>query len=238
MVNKILDNYSVISAEYYNRELHPTCYNFGLGNHFVLQQALPLLQSSRLICEVGAGRSSLLEYLPSNSLRQTLLTDSSAEMLEHSRLAYPDNFFLVCDAAKLPLLDNSVDLVVSLLGDPYNTADFWREVARVIRSDGSVLFTTPSWEWAAQFRALSSNELRDHALFYLENGSKVYVPSFVYSANDQIELARSQGFQLREVFEVPSEWIVAKASQVSSKVSKQLDAKLPIVVGYLFDKTG
>jgi len=135
------------------------------------------------------------------------------------------------DAARLPFDSESVDLLISSLGDPYNDLNFWKEVGRVLKPDGHAIFTTPSHEWSVNFRSkLNSEKLS--AEFELKNGETVSVPSFIYSREQQADLLKQAGLQILEYKGVP----LAELS--SEKISPKLligNGKY-IVEGYLVKK--
>ena len=229
--------YAKIAHEYYDAELHPTCSNFSVADSLLLEAFWEHIVQARSICEVGAGRSGLLEFA-GKALGSILVTDKSGEMLEHSRNAFGENnYYVVSDAIHLPVLSASVDLVVSLLGDPYNVPDFWREASRIIRPGGRLLFTTPSWEWANAFREGNERESGDSALFILANGDEVYVPSHILSKSRQIELAESFDFFLIMNHDVSHEQISLVSENLSRKIEGYLDRNVPVVTGYIFERT-
>jgi SAM-dependent methyltransferase len=125
-----------------------------------------------------------------------MLIDNSPAML-----AYSTKWILmgvkseVADATSIPAPDGSVDILISSLGDPYNTATFWLEVARVLRTGGTALFTTPSPEWANSFRL--ENEI-DSAEFVRRDGAVLMLPSFVPSEAAQLQMFSHAGLTLRE----------------------------------------
>jgi hypothetical protein len=99
------------------------------------------------------------------------------------------------------LPSNSVGLLVSSLGDPYNVRQFWIEVNRVLQPGGAALFTTPSYEWARAFRGADEDAL-SVAEFELASGDRVYLPSFILSEGEQVRLMEVSGLCVREVTQV------------------------------------
>jgi len=96
------------------------------------------------VLEVGAGDSSVaaILYARGYSLHGLEITDASAAML-----AYPERWadyggrLTVADARSLHRGDASVALLVASLGDAYNLPEAWKEISRVMKPGGEVLFT-------------------------------------------------------------------------------------------------
>jgi SAM-dependent methyltransferase len=124
-------------------------------------------------------------------------------MLAYSRRwADKRTLLIIADAAMLPIASGSLDLLVSSLGDPYNDLRFWGEVYRTLRPGGTVFFTTPSYDWAAAFRAGGRSKATEHAEFELSSGKSVYVPSNIYPSKEQIELIGKTGLIMKEYAEI------------------------------------
>jgi len=189
--------YSFVAGEYYNPALHPTCANFdNLSRRFLEPEIGNAITGALSVLEVGAGRSIVAPTLEKTGVALNLvLLDSSKEMLASSfRWAHLAKL-MVADSRSTGLPSESVDLVVSSLGDPYNTADFWQEVSRLLKSGGCCLFTTPAPEWALHFR--TSNHLNE-AEFVLADSTVVNVPSFVPSPEEQERLFANAGLCVEE----------------------------------------
>jgi len=175
--------YTDLASEYYDPRRHPTCANFREASQLVLMPWLCDLTNYRVdVLETGAGASIVCEWLADTqrTIGRLVVTDVSQEMLRYSRRSAICPDLIVCDAQRLPLISSGFDLVVASLADPYNSVPFWSEVARVLRPGGHVLFTTPSFEWALQFRSGSHK-----AEFILSNGRAVTVPSYIQSNDAQ-----------------------------------------------------
>lgn len=195
-----LESYSEIAGEYYDAILHPTCASLReLSEAFLVPRIAALPATLRCLVEVGAGRSILAPVWvgcgrPSNVL--TLL-DSAPGMLAYSAEWQVRGASLsLAEASALPFEDGSVDVVVASLGDPYNCRAFWRETARVLRTGGSVLFTTPALEWSSRFR---NPELRDTAEFLRKDGTVLLMPSNILSEENQATMFEEAGLRLEEI---------------------------------------
>jgi SAM-dependent methyltransferase len=187
--------YSALAAEYYDSRLHPTCRAFRDASHLVLDQWRPWLEGA-LLCEIGAGSSLLAEKLTCSS-HSLALIDLSREMLNYSAPWGRNRWPIVADAGFLPVCSGCLDGVALILGDPYNTPALWSEVRRVLVSGGTVIFTTPAWAWAWDFRRGSLS-----AEFQLRDGMTVRVPSFIYPASVQCKMIECASFEVLEVREV------------------------------------
>jgi SAM-dependent methyltransferase len=182
--------------------------------------------------EVGCGLSLLADILKQrgSSLDHVLLTDSSPSMLRYSARWHELGAVSVLSSADaLPVQDSSVDVVVSSLGDPYNTKEFWSEVRRCLKSGGRAFFTTPSYEWASSYRH------REHypdseSEFLLRSGVEVTLPSLIVPEAEQIDLIEASGLK-----------VVSRArfalSELTGRVSPKLripgSVDVPIVVAYV-----
>jgi ubiquinone/menaquinone biosynthesis C-methylase UbiE len=188
--------YDVIAQEYYDAQLHPTCSNFNQLSRVYLNRHLDVFLRRRPVLEIGAGHSAVAELLQAAGapLRGVLITDSSSGMLSHSsKWAAQGAEFSVTNAEHMDATSESFDVLVSSLGDPYNTIQFWAEAARVLRRNGIAIFTTPSFQWAVRYRAVHGHGLLDKAEFRLQDGSQVLVPSKILPLRGQIEMIESAG---------------------------------------------
>ncbi|SRR5579883_826715 len=232
----VAEAYQTIASEYYDPDRHPTCANFRDASVRGLRPWLRrYCTSDARIVEVGAGKSILLEYLKESGLRlsQLLVTDSSCSMLNYSQdLATDQDQLIVASADHLPALDNSVTAIVASLGDPYNDINFWREAHRILCPNGRVLFTTPSHEWATNFRKDGDPNAAE---FKLANGQRIYAPSLILEVDQQIDLMRSAGFQTLAIQEI---WLDdIDKGRISPKLTLSELKFAPIVRAYLACKT-
>ncbi|MFL5266595.1 MAG: class I SAM-dependent methyltransferase [Stellaceae bacterium] len=194
-LSSISSSYDDIASEYYDHRRHPTCRNFTEASQGFVGRLLPH-QLSGICVDIGAGRSILCKLLSSRDLKlhNCILLDSSRPMLAYSaEYVSRGARLIVADATAIPLRHGSCTLIVASLGDPYNTIAFWGEVARCLAPAGTCIFTTPSYEWTKDFRQLSPKERDRFAYFELRDGRSLYLPSWVYSVEDQIKLIESTG---------------------------------------------
>src|SRR5215213_3310277 len=186
-------SYEEIASEYYDPVQHPTCANFRDGSAYIISNWLEEIKTEQLeICEVGAGDSLAAELLNASgkTYKKLYITDKSPSMLAFSEKWANENTVLrVEDAARLSFGAESIDLLISSLGDPYNHPDFWNSVSRILKPNGHAIFTTPAYEWSVNFRSKLDNETAS-AEFELKNGKTVAVLSYIYSKEKQSELLK------------------------------------------------
>jgi len=232
-----LGTYEDIAQEYYDPIRHPTCANFYEASVYLISKWLKQLHvNNGWLCEVGPGKSLLAEklYRQNMALDQLILVDSSPSMLAYSNQWTSRGAKLIrCDALKLPFVSGSLELLVSSLGDPYNEyneCSFWDEVYRVLRPGGISLFTTPSFDWASEYR---DEGYMMQAEFKLVDGRKVLVPSLIYHNDKQLKIFRDSGLLVKEVT------LVSRSTLMSEHISPKLligENDKCIVTGYVLIK--
>ncbi|THD70964.1 MAG: methyltransferase domain-containing protein [Bradyrhizobium sp.] len=193
-----LASYEDVAVEYYDGDRHPTCRDLReLSQRFLVAHIRAGFSNNGSLIEVGPGRSILApEAAAAGVLSRVVLIDSSPSMLSYSTPWITGGAHAVAasaDATDLP--SGTVSLIVSSLGDPYNCSEFWQEVARLITPDGSCLFTTPSFEWSASFRPRDNREVAE---FLRADGARLFMPSRVYQAEEQIAMIEAAGLMVEE----------------------------------------
>ncbi len=189
--------YTDLASEYYDAARHPTCANFREASCVLLATWLPgFARPGSKVLEVGAGASIVADWLAKGgrTVARFVATDLSPDMLAYSHGSIDAIDYVICDAQQLSFISESFDIVVSSLGDPYNTPSFWREAARVLRVGGHVLFTSPSFEWALKFRGGA-----DTAEFVTSDGGEILVPSYVKPDDEQSRMIEANGFILVDI---------------------------------------
>jgi SAM-dependent methyltransferase len=189
--------YADLASEYYDPIRHPTCANFREGSRALIASWLKeFAKDEHDVLETGAGASLVAEWLEEENrhLSTLVIADSSEEMLRHSRRSPISFRELVSDAEHLPLASGSFDIIVASLGDPYNTVPFWTEAERLLRPNGQIIFTSPSFAWARRFRDASNV-----AEFVLSDGRTINVPSFIESEDKQRQMIDLSGLALMDV---------------------------------------
>lgn len=227
------NSYSAVANEYYDAQLHPTCAGFGVASGALMKRHFELVPDKGTIFEIGAGRSGLLGVMPKATGARLLISDISLDMLNHSRSAFNGRAeFLVCDAGDLPVESSSVDLVVALLGDPYNSSAVWTEVCRALKNDGGVFFTTPSWEWSTAFRNSAPGERTGSAFFFTGSGNALYLPSEILPVSSQIQLMGDSGLEVQWVDPFTLGDLKSTGAKIPSKLGDYLHDATPVVTGY------
>jgi SAM-dependent methyltransferase len=238
MLETHLVSYEDIASEYYDRTRHPTCANFREASARILRGWLQRHRVERgQVCEVGAGNSLLAELLVEmgEELQGLIISDPSPSMLEFSKKWINRGAQLSLNRAEMiPVLSNSLGLLVSSLGDPYNEPTFWDETKRALRPGGLVFFTTPAYEWAKAFRLQSGQGEITSAEFELKDGRKVLVPSLIYPIEQQVELIKNSGLEIGEVVQVPRSAL--ESEHLSPKLFIDHGDDVNVVTGYLCTK--
>lgn len=186
--------YDPVAVEYYDQTAHPTCFNFNRLSRLYLEERFPEPWDASEIVEVGAGDSAVAALLHARGygLEGLAITDASAAMAAHSNRWRAEGATVsVIPAQNLGGSDNRFSMLVSSLGDPYNTPEFWREAHRVLKPGGRLLFTTPSFEWSRRFRRATAL----HSAEFVVGGHKVLeLPSFVMPLAAQFGMMEAAGF--------------------------------------------
>lgn len=194
-----LASYEDIADEYYDTTRHPTCASLReLSAQYITPRIARCSDREQLLVEVGAGQSMLAPAWAAlgGDLRTVELIDSSPAMLSYSAEWERSGVRLrVADAVSTGLEAESVDVLIASLGDPYNTSDFWSEVARVLHPGGVCHFTTPASEWAFAFR---DEENRFAAEFLRADGTILLMPSPVLNDEEQAELFQDAGLAVSD----------------------------------------
>jgi len=232
-----MDQYDDIAEEYYDSSRHPTCANFReISKNFLTENILYLIESA-IIFDIGAGNSIVAEIkseIKSISAR-VVISDKSRNMINNSRSlhAYIDAV-CICDAQKdlSAMVDyfGKCDLAICNLGDPYNTKNFWLQLSRIVKDQGNVIFTTPSYEWSQSFRANHQNGNLVSAEFATKNGVK-HVPSFIHSNKTQSKMMDRYGFQIQSIEKLALNRL--SSNNISEKISSSIDKREGVVTAYI-----
>lgn len=223
------DFYSRVADEYYDLRRHPTCASFRELSELYLRRHLALEDfPSGLILEVGTGLSIMAPMVEDagTDMGRLVLSDNSEAMLSHSA-----NWFkcgaraLIAKASDTNLPNGSVQIAVGSLGDPYNTPEFWQEVARVLVVGGMCHFTTPAYEWSSSFRDEDGKLVAE---FETRDGLKFDVPSFVYPFERQRAMIEAASLEV-----VHSEHLsVLDLSTAPAPKLLCVPSGTPVVTGY------
>ena len=237
--NKVITGtYEMLAREYYNPRRHPTCANFRQASILLLRKWKEYILSQRgIVCEVGPGKSLVAKLLAQNncSLSNLLLIDSSPSMLAYSEIWCNYGARLTLgNAESMDIPSGSVSIMISSLGDPYNTPVFWKEMSRILNEGSLGIFTIPSYEWSTAYRSQSGEDYAS-ADFELVDGRHIRVPSWIYPVDEQIKLIESAGLIVEEVAQILISDL--NTNQLSPKIRVLDRSELDIVTGYLARKS-
>ncbi len=232
---QVYTGYDALASEYYDQKRHPTCDNFRYASLYLIAaylSAAPVPMAARVV-EVGAGRSVFADL--GICLSHLTITDSSIGMIRHSAALFGRAGAAIADAERLPFRPRSFDLVVSSLGDPYNTDDFWREVERVLLPGGACVFTMPALTWSDRYREREQLGHKGSAWFETKFGSTIAVESLVRSPAEQIELLKRHGLLTLECSTF-TRGMFPDEIALSPKIANFATPAMPVVVQFVVGK--
>lgn len=220
-------------AEEFRDDLRVTTRNFHeLSIHFLTTELKKYANGSNTVLDLGCGRGYLLPLLR-ELFREIILVDLSEKML--SFIPPFDGLTKVCASAfDLPVLDKSVDIVVSCLADPFLGDKSLSEVRRILRRDGVFIFVIPSRVWSNALRNADS-DVDVMTKFKHSTGVDVPVYSFTYTDAELHDLLTSCGYEIvrfehayGKELDAPSKEISPALSDAAQRLGISLD-DLPIL---------
>ena len=172
---------------------HPTSRFF---DHLVLsrfrKERLPITSGS-LWLEVGSGRGQLLDLAPPRVRFRRCYLDITWEMLRNcsdgAALAR-----ILGTAFRMPLRDSVADGVLSVLGDAFNSAEYFAEAHRILKPAGHLIHVVPSTLWGHQLRHQLGCRL-DEAVFVGQSRKRIRAPSLLHDVDTLKALLVQGGFQ-------------------------------------------
>jgi SAM-dependent methyltransferase len=177
-------------ADYYAPGIHPTSRYFDrLIDQYQGEHALDIKPKSRWL-EVGAGRGRLTSYRKDDEWHRVYL-DVSRRMIRFVNDSAGDR--VLGSAFRCPFRDATFNGVVSFLGDPYNTRDYFREAYRVLVDGGQFIHAVPSAMWALALRDIM-NWSPDETYLVNSSGMPIRAPSIVTSDSELRDLCEGAGF--------------------------------------------
>ena len=186
--------YEALASEYYDNS-HTTSRNFDAATQEALR-SLRLTMPGGVIVDVGCGRGRCSEFLHVPPDRVVQL-DNSAAMLEVAPRE-PAILKVLHDAEELPFPDREFAAVAAFLCDPYLGLNFLSEARRILRADGLLLGTTPSYEWGVALRTELEIDLMT-TRFVLRDGTSLLAPSALYRVEQLSEMLRQVGFRSSKI---------------------------------------
>lgn len=184
-------NYNKIANEYYDLG-HTTCRNFDNTTMAALRNN-PILCSSGMMLEVGAGRGRAIEYLGANH-SQIVQLDSSKAMFELEGRE-PCSLKVLADACDIPLVSGQFKYVVGFLVDPFMGLDFLGEAFRMLEKGGQLIFTVPTKTWGNALRSKLQIDKRTTRFNVLTSEEIVMLPSILNSEEKINEMLTISGFR-------------------------------------------
>ena len=229
--------YKIIAGEYYDPDFHPTCSNFREASKILIKKEFFNIpqNESYYILEVGAGKSVLIEICKELDLRfnKIVISDAEEQMLKYSFPFELRNMeFSIIDAENTNIENSFFDIIISSLGDSYNTSKFWKEIRRTLKDGGYCLYTTPSHEWCNIFRKNQIN--KDLASFITKADDEVYIPSLIYDETTQVKMIEDVGLTCKQINEIKLRSLNDQI--ISPKLRTELADELPVVTSYLIRK--
>jgi SAM-dependent methyltransferase len=228
-------DYAGVADEYYNQYLHPTCKNFRDASVLLFRDYLSSIDLPRSVLDVGCGRSILPDLFPDGrwSSLTIALVDQSQVMLQHTSKELQKISEIIYGEISNVRLSRSFDLAISSLGDPYNTRKSWAQVSKQIRKGGFLFYSTPTLEWASNFRT-NEDGTDLHISRFLDRRGEVHdLPSIVVSTEQQSDMFLNVGFHLIRVTE---SYVTDLSEPISQKLITARQKNIPIVRGYLLQK--
>lgn len=179
--------YEQLAREYYT-SAHPTSQAFAYAIDRFLAKHPPTLEPKNYYLDVGSGRTKFYQIDREQS-SNLLLLDISRKMILHSDRRRDHR--IVASAFRLPIINDKLTGVYSFLGDAYCTPAFFREVFRVLRSAGELLFIVPSHLWATTLR--KELGIPQDLTVFVSEGAEILAPSATFPKECfEYELSRAK----------------------------------------------
>jgi ubiquinone/menaquinone biosynthesis C-methylase UbiE len=120
---------------------------FIYGEHIVRYEAAKSLVKGKVVLDIACG-SGYGSHLLSNDAKKVYGVDVSSDAVEYAKKKFSNSNieFMVGDAEKIPLPDNSVDIVITFetIEHIKDYRKFMSEIKRVLKEDGLAVISTPN----------------------------------------------------------------------------------------------
>lgn len=189
--------YDLIAEEFADDKRITTANFHDLSNYFFKSQIKQYSSPTKSVLDLGTGRGYLIPILQ-ESFTTIVVTDLSPKMLSFIKQS-SGLLKVISSAFDLPFADNSFDLVVSSLADPFLKGEALKEVLRILVDGGIFIFSSPSKIWSDAIRQ-ENHTAQTATKFIHSSGLEAEVYSFTYTNDELQQLIASYGFQI-ETFE-------------------------------------
>ncbi len=172
-----------IAHDYYNDE-HKTCRIFDAVIDYYLPRFFKKLKKKGIILDLGGGKGRISNLLNLSNYKYITL-DISHKMLQKGGITSQNKERIQSSVLHLPLREQMIDGIFSLLGDSYILPKLFELVYRSLKKNGIFIFALPTKIWALTLRSILDIP-EDRTVFHNSDSEPIIVPSYVYS-EDQIK---------------------------------------------------
>lgn len=160
------------------------------GEHIVRYLSAASLLKGKTVLDIASGSGYGTKILASQA-KQVFGVDISDDSVKYAEQNYPAKNikYIVGDGEKIPLKNNSVDVVVSFetIEHIENYRQFLSEVKRVLKDDGLLVLSTPNdLEFAEgnhfHLHEFKRDELKKLTEEYFEHNKSYFQGTWIYSA--------------------------------------------------------
>lgn len=138
------------------------------------------LNKGKSCIEIGVGQGWLTKLLPLSDIKYVGV-DISSNMIRNEKRGLT----AVSSARFIDQPDQSFDIVLASLADPYFYPGALCEINRILKPNGIFIFSTPSRIWSG---AIRKNEDEQRTSFVLHDGTKADVYSFTFTMSELRDL--------------------------------------------------
>jgi 23S rRNA (guanine745-N1)-methyltransferase len=154
----------------------------------LVDRAAPLLARDDIVADLGSGSGDILSLLARRAAVTAVGIDLSTAAAEQAARRFPELTWIVANAdRRLPLLDRSVDLLLSLHGRRHPA-----ECARVMTRGGHLLIAVPAPDDLVELRAaiLGEGIARDRTAAVVSEHERDFTVAARFTLREQHHLER------------------------------------------------